>query len=508
MAVTEAIRNLIQEDTTQLGKYLKLYYETTTLEEILNPNQDQYEFKGMAVSDNSILHSLLMKRFCNRGDIMNKEQEERISGWMEYRYQTEEEREKLSSYLDTNYGKRLKSELDSLVNEKQLKPIVMEHVLRQYANEYYRFHMKTNAWNSVRYYLENIPELFSFHEVLLRAVPVSKHFFIINKDVETEIEKIFAYQKVEFIKHEHVIPDGRTICIYIIYLENPRDFTIDTDPVRQSWLIAEDAGIRVGFHCYPTQEAILDGFVGLGLYRSFPIEKEDRYGDFSSASGGFREDLGAGFKSAWEANIARILNHKGIKWTYEKKSIQTEQGAYIPDFNVTANDQAYTIEVKGFWDDHSIKKTASARIQEKSEDEVIIIDSDLYELLCKAYENVIPHWEKSLVSSKSQQIPVVGINVGSRLKAIQSLNEGDALQLIREPENPFDKNAIKVYTKDGREIGFVAKDWASILAYKMDIGFSYAIALNKVEVEKKVVYIQVKTIPASVDLLNGILLFQ
>ncbi|CAM3016682.1 hypothetical protein PASE110613_12525 [Paenibacillus sediminis] len=56
-------------------------------------------------------------------------------------------------------------------------------------------------------------------------------------------------------------------------------------------------------------------------------------------------------------------------------------GAYIPDFNVTANDQAYNIEVKGFWDDRSIKKTASARTQEESEGEVIIIDSDLYGLL-------------------------------------------------------------------------------------------------------------------------------
>ncbi|WP_433947007.1 HIRAN domain-containing protein [Paenibacillus sp. SN-8-1] len=393
------------------------------------------------------------------------------------------------------------------MNEKRLKPIVMEYVLMQYAKEYYSFHMKTNAWDSVRYYLENIPELFSFHEVLLRDVPVSKHFVIINKEAENEMEKIFAYQKVEFIKHEHVIPDGRTICIYIVYLENPRDYTLDTDPVRQSWIIAEDAGIRVGFHRYPTQEDILGGVVRLGLYRSFPIEKENHYGDSSSANGGFREDLGAGFKSAWEANIARLLNHKGIEWAYEKKFIQTVHGAYIPDFNVIANDRAYNIEVKGFWDDRSIKKTASARTQEESEGEVIIIDSDLYGLLCAAYEIVIPHWEKSLVSSKSQRIPVVGINVGSRLKAIQSLNEGDALQLVREPENPFDKNAIMVYTKDGREIGFMAKDWASIFAYKMDIGFSYALTLDKVEVEKKVVYIQVKTMPASVELLNGIPVF-
>lgn len=467
------------------------------------------EFKVLAILENSIsLFLWVEKRLCNLGDIMKKEQLKRISFWMDIHYQKEEDKENLNSYLDTNYGKRLKSELDSLVNEERLKPIVMEYVLRQYAEEYYSFHMKTNVWNSVRYYLENIPELFSFHEVLLRDVPVSKYFVIINKDAENEMEKIFAYQKVEFIKHDHVIPDGRTICIYIVYLENPSDYTTDTNPVRQSWLIAEDAGIRVGFHSYPTQERILDGFVHLGLDRSFPIVKEARYGDYSSGSGGFREDLGVGLKSAWEANIARLLNHLGIEWTYEKKFIQTKHGGYVPDFNVTTNDRAYNIEVKGFWDDRSIKKTASAKTQEENEGEFIIIDSDLYGLLSVAYEKVIPHWEESLVSLKSQQVPVVGINVGGRLKAIQSLNEGDALQLVREPENPFDKNAIKVYTKEDQEIGFVAKDWASILAYKMDIGFSYTVTLEKVEVEKKVVYIQVKTIPASVDLLNRIALFQ
>lgn len=53
----------------------------------------------------------------------------------------------------------------------------------------------------------------------------------------------------------------------------------------------------------------------------------------------------------------------------------------------------------------------------------------------------------------------------------------------------------------------MAKYWASILAYKMDVGFSYTLSLDKVEVEKKVIYIQVKIMPATVELLNGIPLF-
>ncbi|QOS79385.1 hypothetical protein JNUCC31_32915 [Paenibacillus sp. JNUCC31] len=75
-----------------------------------------------------------------------------------------------------------------------------------------------------------------------------------------------------------------------------------------------------------------------------------------------------------------------------------------------------------------------------------------------------------MVSYKSLQISVVGINVGRRLKAIQTLNEGNVLQHIREPENPFDKNAIKVYTKEDREIKNGDLSWP--ITWKLDFPIS------------------------------------
>src|SRR5690606_32752119 len=103
----------------------------------------------------------------------------------------------------------------------------------------------------------------------------------------------------------------------------------------------------------------------------------------------------AGFKSAWEANIARILNEKNIDWEYEKasESYATDFGYYIPDFKVQMNNKTYIIEVKGFWDEKSVKKVSSALSQAK-EEEFIIVDSDLYSLLEKRFENCIPYWEQ------------------------------------------------------------------------------------------------------------------
>lgn len=410
--------------------------------------------------------------------------------------------EAMDSYLNTPYGQSLKAELDDLVKSGKLVTVQREMVLRLKANEYYKECIERKIYDDVTYYLENFPELFTIHDILIQKEPVLKQFFVINCVAEHEFEKILSFQGISFEKHSKELPDKRIINVYIALLVNPRKYKLEDNPMRKAWTMAEDAGIRIGFYDY----GYTSHFLSLGGYRSFPITV-DRYGDLSSASGGLREDLGVGFKSSWEANVARLLNAKGIAWTYEKKFIQTENGAYIPDFNVTQEGLNYNIEVKGFWDDRSVKKISSARSQEGKEGKVVIIDGDIYSLINYRYAMKIPHWEEGLVSTRNETIPVVGIHVGNRLKTIKELSEGDNLKLVREPENIYDNNAIRVYTTDDREIGFVAKDWASIFAYKIDIGFTYEANLVKTEIEKKVVYIRLTTKPASDELLNRIPIF-
>lgn len=58
----------------------------------------------------------------------------------------------------------------------------------------------------------------------------------------------------------------------------------------------------------------------------------------------------------------------------------------------------------------------------------------------------------------------------SRQQILETVNSGDILKLVREPGNVYDINAIKVDTEDGRQIGYIGKQYAEILAPMMDMG--------------------------------------
>lgn len=56
--------------------------------------------------------------------------------------------------------------------------------------------------------------------------------------------------------------------------------------------------------------------------------------------------------------------------------------------------------------------------------------------------------------------------------AFKNLEEGVFLDLVREPTNAFDQNAIMVM-QDGLHLGYVAKEVAIDLAEEMDAGTSF-----------------------------------
>ena len=412
------------------------------------------------------------------------------------------EPKELEAYLNTEYGQKLESELLELYNKGAISAEEKQLVLAIKAYEYYNYCIVGNAWSCIKYYLENFPELFKIHDLLLYKKPVKKFFYIINSDVESKFEKILYYHQIEFQKHRKALKDVRYITIYIGFLTYPSNYTLEEDPLRKAFSDAEDAGIRIGFHFYDDKEK-MKSYYSIALIRSFPIIG-DSYGDYT-LSGGFREDLKAGFKSSWEANIARILNKQGVTWEYEKasESYATEIGYYIPDFKVDRDGKIHIIEVKGFWAQRSIKKVASAVGQVKDE-KIIIIDSDFYSLINTKYKNVILNWEESEVGNQIYELPVVGINIGRRKIVINNLKDNDKLKLIREKNNKYDSNAIKILTLSNEEIGYIAKEWAAIFAFKIDLGFSYEVTLKRKELDKNRVIVKFKTQPAPISLLDNI----
>lgn len=79
---------------------------------------------------------------------------------------------------------------------------------------------------------------------------------------------------------------------------------------------------------------------------------------------GRREDLNQFFRSNWEANFARYLNHKGKSWAYEPQvfsfldhGVKRGTVSYCPDFKVGT----LWIEIKGYLDPKG--KTAIRRFK-------------------------------------------------------------------------------------------------------------------------------------------------
>lgn len=68
---------------------------------------------------------------------------------------------------------------------------------------------------------------------------------------------------------------------------------------------------------------------------------------------------------------------------------------------------------------------------------------------------------------------VVGISYEGRQRFIEKIKQGDALDLVRDPNNKYDRNAIKILTKSRLQLGFVRKELAQQLADAMDRGNRY-----------------------------------
>ena len=118
---------------------------------------------------------------------------------------------------------------------------------------------------------------------------------------------------------------------------------------------------------------------------------------YSRCKGGKRLDLNCYFRSAWEANVARLLNFLNINWLYEYKRFDfynEENGilSYQPDFYLPQYNK--WIEVKGWMDDKSIKRLSLFNEYYPYEyKNLFLIDEAEYKKINTKYKNIIPCWE-------------------------------------------------------------------------------------------------------------------
>lgn len=126
--------------------------------------------------------------------------------------------------------------------------------------------------------------------------------------------------------------------------------------------------------------------------------------DYSKIKRGKRADLGdIHFRSSWEANYARYLNHlvtlgEITRWEFEPQSFTfsgVSRGVvyYLPDFRVTFPDGSVEYrEVKGY--ETSKDRTKWTRMRKHYPNvKLRIIGKADYQALCQRFGG-LPHWER------------------------------------------------------------------------------------------------------------------
>jgi len=127
--------------------------------------------------------------------------------------------------------------------------------------------------------------------------------------------------------------------------------------------------------------------MSLGARRRLRTKRETLY---TSARGGFRDDVGQYFRSGWEANVARILTYKRKHWEYETMTFEFETNvSYTPDFYLP--DENIFIEVKGRMDEKSQRQLELMNVK-YPDVTVVVIDGEIYGQLKVRYKHLIA-WE-------------------------------------------------------------------------------------------------------------------
>lgn len=118
---------------------------------------------------------------------------------------------------------------------------------------------------------------------------------------------------------------------------------------------------------------------------------------YSRCKGGIRDDLNQYFRSAWEANVARVLNYLNIEWKYEYKRFNFENEiegvlSYQPDFYLPTINK--WIEVKGWMDEKSKKRLdLFKKYYPKENENLYLVDASVYKEIEQKYSSLIKNWE-------------------------------------------------------------------------------------------------------------------
>lgn len=87
---------------------------------------------------------------------------------------------------------------------------------------------------------------------------------------------------------------------------------------------------------------------------------------------------------------------------------------------------------------------------------------------------------ENIADAESFHTKLAGVSFEGRQSVVTRLTEGTPLRLVREPDNPYDTNAIALMDPIGDQVGFFNRRLAAALASEVDAGVSYSVTVTEV----------------------------
>lgn len=200
----------------------------------------------------------------------------------------------------------------------------------------------------------------------------------------------------------------------------------------------------------------------------------------------YRGDLKQSFRSSWEANYARILKYKNLKYEYEPKAFNLkEKGYYIPDFKVGKK----WVEIKGRFTEEDLRKIYNFKVKYKNES-LEVIGPIKYNKMFNKYKKKIKLEENN--SKPYIVTKLAGITFNNRVEKIKKLSTESYIEIKRDINNKYDRNAIKVINKDKEIIGYIPKELAIIIAPRIDKGEKYYCKIHDLITQKDKFSVKIK----------------
>ena len=396
---------------------------------------------------------------------------------------TDSLQDKQKAYIHTESCRLLMDALEK--KQPLLSDNSREIVIRNLADNYYiSINNDEDVWETKKCLLKEHPYLISIAEIVDTEY-AEKNIFLVHSSSTDAFETILQRLNLNYEKTTICI-DDIPIDVFVIVqtfssIEEYKSLKTETNG-KLVWRQAEQERIPCGYY-------VLDKTIRYSIFTEAQIRirgyRELDLAKARFAKAGYRNDLGEAFRSSWEANVARFLRNKSIKYTYEKQPYIMEKNAYLPDFELENN---VILEVKGVWDAESLRKTVEFH-RLYPEKTLLPIDEDTYYDINAEYSH-LPFWEKTSISQKTSYIPVVGLSFVPDKSVFNAISENMTVNLVREHENSYDKNAILVTHKDGRTLGHIAADWAMVYAPKLDAGIRYEARIT--QIKTKVIIIGIK----------------